>query len=129
VLVYAQMLTDSAHGLLRVFRALSDPTRVRIVNQLSRRVLCVGALAERLRVTHSAVSQHLRILREAGLVQGDKRGYWVHYSLNRKQIRTISGEIGKWLEGLSSAPAGECVDKRKCPGKGEARLGRSAARS
>ena len=75
--------------LTRVFAALSDPTRARILQQLSRQVLCVGALAQRLGVTHSAVSQHLRILREAGLVRGQKRGYWVHYSLDGGRIRAI----------------------------------------
>jgi DNA-binding transcriptional ArsR family regulator len=114
--------------LIRVFSALSDPTRVRIVAQLSRQVLCVGALARRLGITHSAVSQHLRILREAGLVQGEKRGYWVHYSLDRPRVRRIVARAGTWLEGLSSAPAGQCIDTRRCPSKGESRPRSSAAR-
>jgi len=114
--------------VIRLFKALSDPTRVQILVHLADGHLCVGALAQRLGVTHSAVSQHLRILREAGLVDGDKRGYWVHYSLDREQIRTISAQVGKWLEGLSSAPAGDCIETRKCPRKGESRPGKSATR-
>ena len=101
--------------LVKLFKALADPTRVRILQQLSRQVLCVGALAQRLGVTHSAVSQHLRILREAGLVRGEKRGYWVHYSLDAGQIRAISERVGKWFEGLFSAQAGGCKDTRRCP--------------
>jgi DNA-binding transcriptional ArsR family regulator len=118
----------TTHNLIRIFGALSDPTRARILKHLSEQVLCVGALAQRLGVTHSAVSQHLRILREAGLVQGDKRGYWVHYSLDRRQIRTISAQISRWLEGLSSGPAGECGDTAKCPRKGKSRRGKSGTR-
>jgi DNA-binding transcriptional ArsR family regulator len=114
--------------LIKVFSALSDPTRVRLLNLLSRQVLCVGALAHCLGVTHSAVSQHLRILREAGLVRGEKRGYWVHYSLDRPRVRRIVERAGKWLEGLSSAPAGQCIDTRKCPRRGESRLIKPAAR-
>ena len=118
----------SRDDLIRVFGALSDPTRVRIVNQLARQILCVGALARRLGLSPSAVSQHLRVLREAGLVQGDKRGYWVHYSLDVKRIRAVSAAAGDWLEGLASAPTANCVDARKCPGKGASRLGKSTAR-
>ena len=116
------------NDLIRVLSALSEPTPVRIVNQLARQVLCVGALAKRLGVTHSAVSQHLRILRDAGLVQGEKRGYSVHYSLDRKHIRTISAQVGKWLDGLSSSPEGNCVDTRRCPRRSDAARGKPATR-
>jgi len=100
--------------LVKLFKALADPTRAQILAQLADGGLCVGALAYRLGVTHSAVSQHLRILREAGLVDGERQGYRVHYSLERDRIRGISAQVGKWLEGLSSAPAGNCIDTRKC---------------
>jgi len=114
--------------LVKLFKALADPTRAQILVHLSDGDLCVGAVARRLGVTHSAVSQHLRILREAGLVDGDKRGYWVHYSLDRKQIRSISAKVGKWLERLHSSPVGKCVDTRECPRKGDARSGKPATR-
>ena len=45
--------------------------------------LCVNALAHRVGVTQSAVSQHLRVLRQAGLVNGERRGHFVHYSLDK----------------------------------------------
>ena len=114
--------------IVKLFKALSDPTRVQILLHLADGDLCVGALARRLGVTHSAISQHLRVLREAGLVRGEKRGYWVHYSLDRPRVRRIVERAGKWLEGLSSAPAGQCIDTRKCPRRGESRPGKSAAR-
>ena len=91
--------------LVKLFKALADPTRVQILAQLADGGLCVGALAYRLGVTHSAVSQHLRILREAGLVGGERQGYRVHYSLERDQIREISAQFGLWLESLEAVPA------------------------
>ncbi len=63
----------------RIFRVLSVETRVRMVALLRARPMCVGALARCLGITAAAVSQHLRILRDAGAVVPEKRGYYVHY--------------------------------------------------
>ena len=93
------------NDLVKLFKALADPTRAQILAQLADGGLCVGALAYRLGVTHSAVSQHLRILREAGLVDGERRGYRVHYSLERDRIREISAQIARWMESLGAVPA------------------------
>jgi DNA-binding transcriptional ArsR family regulator len=71
----------------RIFKALSVETRVRIVQLLKEDVLCVGALAARLDISSAAVSQHLRVLREAGLVIPEKRGYYVHYRLNEDTLQ------------------------------------------
>lgn len=91
--------------LVKLFKALADPTRVQILAQLADGGLCVGALAYRLGVTHSAVSQHLRILREAGLVDGERQGYRVHYSLERDRIREVSAQVAQWMESLGAAQA------------------------
>ncbi len=81
---------DKVEKLVDIFKALSDPTRLRLVKLLNDcppgvckgGPLCVNALANQLGVTQSAVSQHLRILRQAGLVSGDRRGSFMHYSLD-----------------------------------------------
>jgi len=75
-----------AAKLAKVFRVLSVDTRVRIVQLLRERALCVNALAARLDVTPAAVSQHLRVLRDANLVTPDKRGYYVHYQINKRTL-------------------------------------------
>jgi len=75
-----------ANRLARIFKALSVDTRVRIVLLLKQRALCVNALAAKLSVTSAAVSQHLRVLRNAELVVSDKRGYYVHYRLKGKTL-------------------------------------------
>jgi ArsR family transcriptional regulator len=65
-----------------LFKALGSETRLEILRLLSRQALCVGALAARLDITQSAASQHLQVLRRAGLVAAEKRGYYVHYRLS-----------------------------------------------
>jgi DNA-binding transcriptional ArsR family regulator len=75
---------DEIQELVEIFKALSDPTRLRLVKLLNESggALCVNALAHKLDVTQSAVSQHLRILRQARLVRGERRGATVHYLLD-----------------------------------------------
>lgn len=87
-----------AENLARVCKVLSVDTRVRIVQLLKDRTLCVGAISDRLNVTQGAVSQHLRILREAEVVVPEKRGYYVHYRLNRKAVAKLKDVIGRFLE-------------------------------
>jgi len=62
----------------RIFKVLSVDTRVRIIELLKERSLCVNALAKTLDISPAAVSQHLRVLRDADAVVADKRGYFVH---------------------------------------------------
>lgn len=72
--------------IARVFKVLSVETRVRIVVLLKGRSLCVNALARTLKITPAAVSQHLRVLRDAGVVVADKQGYFVHYRANEATL-------------------------------------------
>ena len=87
---------DEIEELAEIFKALSDPTRLRLVKLLGdqsvtmcqgtcddQKFLCVNALANKVGVTQSAVSQHLRVLRQAGLVHGERRGSFMHYSLDK----------------------------------------------
>jgi len=90
-------MTD-AQKLARIFKALAADTRIRIIQLLKGRTLCVGALSVRLGVTQGAVSQHLRILRDAGLVVPEKRGYYIHYRLNEKTLAKWGRATGKFLE-------------------------------
>jgi len=91
----------------RALKVLSVESRVRIVQLLKGRALCVNALAARLDVTQGAVSQHLRIMRDAGLVIDQKRGYYVHYRLNERTLAAWRGQIDELLapEGGAGQPA------------------------
>ena len=90
---------DRIEELAEISKALSDPTRLRLLELLNQckegqlqpdvcggGPLCVNALAHRLGVTQSAVSQHLRVLRQAGLVRGTRNGNFMHYALDREGL-------------------------------------------
>jgi DNA-binding transcriptional ArsR family regulator len=79
--------------LARIFNVLSAEARLRMIDLLKRRSLCVNALARALGITPAAVSQHLRVLRSADLVTAEKRGYFVHYELNKETL-------AKWEEAV-----------------------------
>jgi len=78
---------------INLFKALSDQTRLRLVDLLLTHDLCVGALANRLGISKPAVSQHLKILRKAGLVKGEKRGYWTHYTVEKNTLLELARAI------------------------------------
>lgn len=69
--------------LTAVLKALGDKTRLKMIYLLLEYDFCVGALARNLGLSEATVSQHLKVLRKAGLVSGEKRGYYTHYNLNR----------------------------------------------
>jgi ArsR family transcriptional regulator len=85
-----------------IFGVLADPTRLKLLKLLSRQqesnALCVNALAYRLGVTQSAISQHLRVLKSAGLVKGERRGYRVHYFVNREAIARAQEQVMETLD-------------------------------
>jgi len=81
--------------ILPALKALADETRLRIIDLLLTHDLCVGALAGHLKISKAAVSQHLQILRKAGLVRGEKRGYWTHYSVEKRAIHQIAEGLVK----------------------------------
>lgn len=89
---------DDPKELARILKVLSVDTRVRIVCLLRGRALCVNAMAARLGVTQGAVSQHLRVMRDASLVIDEKRGFYVHYRLNEKTLAAWREAIGGLLD-------------------------------
>ena len=90
--------SDTMDQLAAVTRALASPARLRLIEALRGRCLCVNALAARLELAQSAVSQHLRILKQAGLVTAERRGYFVHYSLDEQQVRKCRERLSRFLE-------------------------------
>lgn len=68
--------------LVKIFKALGDKNRLRIVKMLQPRARCVCEITEILKLAPSTVSQHLSLLRDAGLVVDRKDGKWVEYQLN-----------------------------------------------
>lgn len=74
------------------FKALSDPTRRKILDLLKERDLTAGEISEHFNMTKPSISQHLKILKHADLVQDEKNGQYVIYSLNT----TVFQEIISW---------------------------------
>ena len=73
----------------RVLRALCEPRRFLLLELMAERVYCVKALARKSNLSESAVSQHLKVLREAGLVYGVKKGYYTHYGLDKEALAVV----------------------------------------
>ena len=110
-------------NIVDILKALSEPSRYAMVQLLLQRDYCVGALAKRVGISEAAVSQHLQVLRTAGVVRGEKRGYFTHYLVNRPLLKAVAQE----LIGLSeTASEGECGCRRQnrqshcCGCRGEA---------
>ncbi len=85
----------------KIFKALSDPNRLRIIKALQTKVLCVCEIRELLQLANSTVSQHLSILKEEGFIIEEKSGKWVNYSINPRpsdpRISAILSTIDFWI--------------------------------
>ena len=110
--------TPSEKEIAAFFSLLSVETRIHIIHLLGTKALCVNAIAQQLGMTQSAVSQHLRVLRNARLVESEKRGYFVHY---RVSFETVEPWQKKVLSLLDINPPSEEVDSPApcCEGKRE----------
>ncbi|MHB8908597.1 MAG: ArsR/SmtB family transcription factor [Syntrophales bacterium] len=95
---------------VQIFKTLADETRFKLVNLLLTHDLCVGALATHLGVSEASVSQHLKSLREAGLVRGEKLGYWTHYTVEKEKLRELAELLGD-LTRLEPCLEGVCIKK------------------
>lgn len=92
----APLNTAAAAELAAGFSALADPVRLRVLSILAASPegeVCVCDFVEPLAKSQPTVSHHLKILSEAGLVQGDRRGKWVWYSLNRERLAQLRAAI------------------------------------
>ena len=83
---------------LRIFRALSDPTRLRIVSLLLRKELCVCELMFILKMEQSRVSHQLRTLRDADLVEDIREGKWMTYRISEKARGNLEKLLSQVLE-------------------------------
>jgi ArsR family transcriptional regulator len=86
---------EERERLAGAFKALADPARVEIVNRLARGgEACVCDLNAALDLAQPTVSHHLRVLREAGLVESTRRGTWAFYRLVPEAIEQLRGTLG-----------------------------------
>lgn len=79
-----------------LFKVLAVDTRIKIIELLKKKgPLYVNVIADALGITQSAVSQHLRVLRQAGLVRDERRGYWIPYSIDEEALGRCREELEK----------------------------------
>ncbi|NTV34526.1 MAG: winged helix-turn-helix transcriptional regulator [Deltaproteobacteria bacterium] len=87
---------------IKVMKALSDPNRVKILKMLQLRSLCVCEMQASLGIAQPTVSNHLKVLEEAGLVSYRKSGLWVNYSVSdgssSPYAATLLGNLRHWLQ-------------------------------
>ncbi|HBT46764.1 MAG TPA: ArsR family transcriptional regulator [Peptococcaceae bacterium] len=84
-------------GLNDIFRALGDPTRREIMRLLGQRDMTAGEIADYFNLTKATISHHLGVLKEAGLVLGERQGQYIVYSLNA----TVFQHLLAWLLALT----------------------------
>lgn len=97
--------------LVKIFKALSDESRLRILKMLEKRPLCVCEITEILGLATSTVSKHLSILRDANFIQDNKDGKWVNYQLSVGKEHVLTEELLpillEWL-GKENKVLGDC---------------------
>ena len=77
------------------FKALADPTRVAIVNRVAAAdEVCVCDLTDAFELSQPTISHHLKVLRDAGLVESSRRGTWAYYRLVPETIDALRGALG-----------------------------------
>jgi ArsR family transcriptional regulator, arsenate/arsenite/antimonite-responsive transcriptional repressor len=91
-------------------RALADPLRARIVELLAAEQLCVCHLTEELGAAQPLVSHHLKVLRDAGLVDGERFRYWTYYRLRPDALRAVAAR----LEHLAEVAPTASDERRPC---------------
>lgn len=95
-----------------MLRTLAEPTRFRIAQLLLERHQCARSLSLTLGISESAVSQHMSVLRKAGLVTSFRHGYHVHYVLEREAFEHIVEEMKGWLVQMDRIP--DCHRSNPC---------------
>ncbi|HEU0241976.1 MAG TPA: metalloregulator ArsR/SmtB family transcription factor [Micromonosporaceae bacterium] len=103
-MVSESLTEDVATDLARGFKALGDPVRLRLLSLIAARgggEVCVCELTDAFAVTGPTISHHLRVLREAGLIDCERRGTWVYYWI----IPAALGALSQLLDASSVAAA------------------------
>ncbi|MDJ0557112.1 MAG: metalloregulator ArsR/SmtB family transcription factor [Microcoleaceae cyanobacterium MO_207.B10] len=101
--------TIASHLIYTSFQALSDPLRIQILELLRQQELCVCDICDRLNVSQSKLSFHLKILKEVSLVEGRQNGRWIYYSLNLYQFEILEKYLAEYQK-TKPMPAHPCAN-------------------
>lgn len=103
-----QIITQDSTQIWAGFRALSDPLRLQVLSLLRSQELCVCELCEKLDVSQSKLSFHLKNLKEANLIRSRQEGRWIYYSLNLAQFIILEQYLAEYRRMGSVLPARSC---------------------
>jgi ArsR family transcriptional regulator len=98
---------------MAVTKALSDPSRVRILLALRRRELCVCQITELFGFAPSTMSKHLSVLHQAGLILSRKTERWVHYRLPGREAPVVVRKAMVWVQKSVAATPEAGQDRKK----------------
>jgi ArsR family transcriptional regulator len=97
-------LDQSVNDTAEIFKALGDATRLKIMKLIAAKgnMLCVGKIAHCLNISQPAVSQHLKVLKNAGLVEPDRQGFHVHYRIVSDSLKSYGLSIEGFLKSFGA---------------------------
>ena len=107
--------------MTEIFKALSDPTRLKVIRLVAtkKEYLFVAEIATKLGITDSAVSQHLKVLKNVNIVIPKRKGYKVYYEINLNMIESFRKDIDKLIQEAFvpcefDGPCNECPLEKTC---------------
>jgi ArsR family transcriptional regulator len=103
-------INDATEAVQFGFHALSEPLRLKVLELLRQQELCVCDLCDRLHVTQSKLSFHLKTLKEAGLVHVRQEGRWMYYRLNLPQFVVLEQYLAEYRYLSPILPGRTCDD-------------------
>jgi ArsR family transcriptional regulator, arsenate/arsenite/antimonite-responsive transcriptional repressor len=102
--------TRDVDATLRIFRALGDETRLRLLEQLHSGEQCVCDLTDELEASQSRLSFHLKTLKDAGLVTDRREGRWVYYAINREAFEMLDRVVAELRPSRLSLRPARCSE-------------------
>ncbi|MFI0469194.1 ArsR/SmtB family transcription factor [Saccharopolyspora sp. 5N102] len=87
------LTSEGAEQLARAFKAMADPVRLRLLSLIASHEngeACVCDLTETFDLSGPTISHHLKVLREAGLIEGERRGTWIYYRARPTMLRQLA---------------------------------------
>lgn len=103
-----KLAPDISIDAVTLFKALSEPLRVEVIELLKEQELCVCDLCDRLGVAQSKLSFHLKTLREAGIVRSRQQGRWIYYRLNLAKLVELEEYLADFRRYSPRLPAKVC---------------------
>jgi ArsR family transcriptional regulator len=101
------LTADQAVDLSRLFKAMADPVRLRLLSLIASHAggeACVCDLTDAFELTAPTISHHLKVLREAGLITGERRGTWVYYRVHPEVLARLSAVLQSDMSATVEAP-------------------------